>query len=74
MSTDRAASIIDLTDSKDYDPHVTLGHAVYNKRNKIEHRLFSQITMNWRGKPLTTLEAVVSLPRLYSRYPIQLSY
>jgi hypothetical protein len=32
-----------------------------SKWNKIEHRLFSQITLNWRGKPLTTLEAVVSL-------------
>lgn len=32
-----------------------------SKWNKIEHRLFSQITLNWRGKPLTTLETVVSL-------------
>jgi hypothetical protein len=32
-----------------------------SKWNKIEHRLFSQITLNWRGKPLSTLEAVVSL-------------
>lgn len=32
-----------------------------SKWNKIEHRLFSQITLNWRGKPLTTLEAVVGL-------------
>jgi len=32
-----------------------------SKWNKIEHRLFSQITLNWRGKPLTTVEAVVSL-------------
>lgn len=32
-----------------------------NKWNKIEHRLFSHIAMNWRGKPLTSLATVVSL-------------
>ena len=32
-----------------------------SKWNKIEHRLFSFITMNWRGKPLRTYETVVSL-------------
>lgn len=32
-----------------------------SKWNKIEHRLFSFITMNWRGKPLTSFETVVSL-------------
>jgi DNA-binding phage protein len=32
-----------------------------SKWNKIEHRLFGQITMNWRGKPLVTLETVVGL-------------
>lgn len=30
-----------------------------SKWNKIEHRLFSQITMNWRGRPLTSLEVIV---------------
>jgi len=30
-----------------------------SKWNKIEHRLFGQITTNWRGKPLVTLKAVV---------------
>ena len=29
--------------------------------NKIEHRLFSQISMNWAGKPLTSHEVAVSL-------------
>ncbi|MDQ0937600.1 hypothetical protein QFZ49_007575 [Streptomyces turgidiscabies] len=28
--------------------------------NKIEHRLFSHITMNWRGRPLTSHEVVVN--------------
>jgi hypothetical protein len=32
-----------------------------SKWNKIEHRLFSYITMNWRGKPLESYETVVSL-------------
>jgi hypothetical protein len=32
-----------------------------SKWNKIEHRLFSQITMNWRGRALASLEAVVAL-------------
>jgi len=32
-----------------------------SKWNKIEHRLFSQITLNWRGRPLETLEIVVQL-------------
>ena len=32
-----------------------------SKWNKIEHRLFSHITMNWRGKPLVSHEAIVNL-------------
>lgn len=32
-----------------------------SKWNRIEHRLFSFITMNWRGKPLLSYETVVSL-------------
>jgi len=32
-----------------------------SKWNKIEHRLFSFISMNWRGKPLTTHEVIVNL-------------
>ncbi|GAA3113087.1 hypothetical protein GCM10020001_113540 [Nonomuraea salmonea] len=31
-----------------------------SKWNKIEHRLFSHITMNWRGRPLTSHEVVVN--------------
>jgi hypothetical protein len=31
-----------------------------SKWNKIEHRLFSQITMNWRGRPLTSHQVVVA--------------
>ncbi len=32
-----------------------------SKWNKIEHRLFSFISMNWRGKPLLTYQVIVSL-------------
>jgi transposase len=30
-----------------------------SKWNKIEHRLFAHITMNWRGRPLTSHEVIV---------------
>jgi hypothetical protein len=32
-----------------------------SKWNKIEHRMFSQISKNWRGRPLVSLEVIVSL-------------
>lgn len=32
-----------------------------SKWNKIEHRLFNHISMNWRGRPLTSHEVVVEL-------------
>jgi hypothetical protein len=32
-----------------------------SKWNKIEHRLFSYITQNWRGKPLVSRQAIVNL-------------
>jgi transposase len=32
-----------------------------SKWNRIEHRLFSFITQNWRGKPLQSLEVVINL-------------
>jgi hypothetical protein len=32
-----------------------------SKWNKIEHRLFAQISQNWRGKPLVSYEVIVSL-------------
>jgi hypothetical protein len=31
-----------------------------SKWNKIEHRLFSHITMNWRGRPLSSHEVIVN--------------
>ena len=32
-----------------------------SKWNKIEHRLFSQISKNWRARPLSSLEVIVNL-------------
>ena len=32
-----------------------------SKWNKVEHRLFSYISMNWRGKPLVSHQVIVSL-------------
>jgi hypothetical protein len=32
-----------------------------SKWNKVEHRLFSYITSNWRGQPLVSLQSIVSL-------------
>jgi len=47
------------------DLHVTLRVCHFppgtSKWNKIEHRLFSFITQNWRGRPLVSHQAVVNL-------------
>lgn len=32
-----------------------------SKWNKVEHRLFSFISINWRGRPLRSYETVISL-------------
>src|SRR5437867_10437527 len=32
-----------------------------SKWNKIEHRMFSHISLNWRGQPLTSLDVIVNL-------------
>ncbi|MGB0879371.1 MAG: ISAzo13-like element transposase-related protein, partial [Polaribacter sp.] len=32
-----------------------------SKWNKIEHRMFSHITKNWRARPLVSLEVIVNL-------------
>ena len=47
----------------EFDMPITVCHFPpgTSKWNKIEHRLFSHITMNWRGKPLVSHEAIVSL-------------
>lgn len=32
-----------------------------SKWNRVEHRLWSQVTLNWRGRPLTSHQVVVNL-------------
>lgn len=32
-----------------------------SKWNRIEHRMFSFITMNWRGRPLTSYRTIIKL-------------
>jgi transposase len=42
---------------------ITVGHYPpgTSKWNRIEHRMFSFISVNWRGKPLTTMRTIVEL-------------
>lgn len=42
---------------------ITVNHfpPATSKWNKIEHRLFSFISINWRAKPLTSLETIIEL-------------
>jgi Rhodopirellula transposase DDE domain len=42
---------------------ITIGHLPpgTSKWNKIEHRMFSFITQNWRGQPLASLQTIVEL-------------
>jgi hypothetical protein len=41
--------------------HVTHFPPGTSKRNKIEHRLFSYISVNWRGKPLDEMLTIINL-------------
>jgi hypothetical protein len=50
-----------LADELKLSIHVSHFPPGTSKWNKIEHRLFSFITMNWRGRPLRTYETVVNL-------------
>ena len=49
--------------SNEFNLEITICHLPpgTSKWNKIEHRLFSFITMNWKGKPLTSFETIVKL-------------
>jgi hypothetical protein len=50
-----------LADENDLEFHVFHFPPGTSKWNKIEHRMFSQITFNWRGRPLTSHETIVNL-------------
>jgi hypothetical protein len=51
----------DVADRTGLHIHVSHFPPGTSKWNKIEHRLFSFISINWRGHPLTTYETIVQL-------------
>jgi hypothetical protein len=50
-----------LADKLNFPIHVSHFPPGTSKWNKIEHRLFSFISINWRGRPLRSFETVVNL-------------
>jgi len=50
-----------VADKLDLSIHVSHFPPGTSKWNKVEHRLFSFISVNWRGRPLRTFETIVSL-------------
>lgn len=50
-----------LADTLDLAIHVSHFPPGTSKWNKIEHRLFSFISINWRGRPLRSYETVINL-------------
>jgi len=50
-----------LADELNIPLHISHFPPGTSKWNKIEHRLFSFISMNWRGKPLVSHETIVNL-------------
>jgi hypothetical protein len=50
-----------LADKLSMSIHVSHFPPGTSKWNKIEHRLFSFISINWRGRPLRTYETIISL-------------
>ena len=55
------SSLQQLADRTRLAIHVSHFPPGTSKWNKIEHRLFSYISVNWRGRPLATYETIVSL-------------
>jgi hypothetical protein len=51
----------DLADELNLELQVCHFPPATSKWNKIEHRLFCFITKNWRGRPLTSYQAIVNL-------------
>jgi hypothetical protein len=50
-----------LADTTDLNIRVCHFPPGTSKWNKIEHRMFSFVSLNWRGKPLESLEIIVNL-------------
>lgn len=55
------AQLQDLADRYQLAIHVSHYPPGTSKWNKIEHRLFSFISLNWRGRPLSCYRTVISL-------------
>jgi hypothetical protein len=54
-------SLQTLADELNREIHVCHYPPGTSKWNKIEHRMFSYISINWRGRPLTSYEVVLKL-------------
>lgn len=50
-----------LSDETGMTIHVSHFPPGTSKWNKIEHRLFNHISMNWKGRPLTSLDVIIEL-------------
>jgi Rhodopirellula transposase DDE domain len=50
-----------LADRLDVKIHVSHLPPGTSRWNKVEHRLFSFVSINWRGRPLPTYETVINL-------------
>jgi Rhodopirellula transposase DDE domain len=44
-----------------FDPHISHFPQRTSKWNKIEHRMFSFITQNWRARPLVSYQTIIDL-------------
>ena len=54
-------SLQEFADKSRLTIHVSHFPPGTSKWNKIEHRLFNHISMNWKGQPLVSLEVIINL-------------
>jgi hypothetical protein len=50
-----------LANNLDFPVHISYFPPGTSRWNKIEHRMFSYITQNWRGRPLISHEVIINL-------------
>ncbi len=55
------AELQNLADEIALEIHVSHFPPGTSKWNKIEHKMFNFISINWRGRPLSTLNIIVNL-------------